>query len=145
MSYVWLEHLEKEFEAETLWFCSTHEDYNYTKDELQTPSLSAPTRHRPWGKFLEQILQLAVFDSYWWHNGKLDIFTQTWDLAWFAVSVRDVLWWTSTTTGGSLFWVTFCQRWSKYSPFKQNLSFLSFRPIKARTLMSEAAWWLQNK
>ena len=37
-----LEHLEMEFEAETWWFCSTHEGYKTTKFQLQTPSLSAP-------------------------------------------------------------------------------------------------------
>ena len=38
-----LEHLEMEFEAETWWFCSTHEGYKTTKFQLQTPSRSAPT------------------------------------------------------------------------------------------------------
>ena len=41
-----LEHLEMEFEAETWWFCSTHEGYKPTKFQLQTPSLSAPTGTR---------------------------------------------------------------------------------------------------
>ena len=34
-----------EFEAETWWFYSTHEYYKTTKFQLQTPSLSAPTRN----------------------------------------------------------------------------------------------------
>ena len=34
-----------EFEAETWWFWSTHEYYKTTKFQLQTPSLSAPTRN----------------------------------------------------------------------------------------------------
>ena len=32
-----------EFEAETWWFCCTHEGYNTTKFQLLTPSPSAPT------------------------------------------------------------------------------------------------------
>ena len=32
-----------EFEAETWWFCSTHEGYKTTKFQLQTPSRSDPT------------------------------------------------------------------------------------------------------
>ena len=39
-------YLEMEFEAETWWFCSTHEYSKTTKFQLQTPSLNAPTGTR---------------------------------------------------------------------------------------------------
>ena len=43
---IWLEYLEDELEAETLWFCSTREHFETCEYELRTPSPSTPTRYQ---------------------------------------------------------------------------------------------------
>ena len=57
-----------EFEAETWWFCSTHEGYKTTKFQLQTPSPSAPTGNPFFQKLPKCIKDMTILKK---HSYKL--------------------------------------------------------------------------